>query len=412
MHFASKHKSEGLFNAVSNHVSSHLEFGGCLADYPGMRARYNKLRALEDVDEVKAMTEGHPPGAYARVRFVNYYTLSPGRPKAPKLASEGSNLQLYTTQTEASPTQHSLVEESTDLPPIQLADSSGGEQQSDQNKTPQIAVQPPDIDCLSPDNNLNIDEKTKTDTVDADNDEIHEQTINRTSMLSMQDVDPLPMSDDDIDIQPKDAAKILEGEQSQPASDNFSLPPIPDAPEEPELPDLSRYTDKDAKKQAEKESKRLQKAYEQALKDRNKAIREREKLLEKRRKNAQKQADKREKDAQKEHQRLDKEMKKLIADEEAKGAKEAAAVASSPDTTPNTSKPKKLRKFCSLPSKSNGVRDSTWVDVYMEDMDEVTAHCALFFPGPHYDKLVGDVGARIAGWVHDDMTARALLSVD
>ena len=68
--FASKHRSEGLINAMGNHILSHIEFGGCLADYRGMAARYNKIRALEDVDEVQAVAQGHPVGAYARVRFV------------------------------------------------------------------------------------------------------------------------------------------------------------------------------------------------------------------------------------------------------------------------------------------------------------------------------------------------------
>ena len=51
-----------------------------------------------------------------------------------------------------------------------------------------------------------------------------------------------------------------------------------------------------------------------------------------------------------------------------------------------------------LPGKINGAavgQDPTWVQVYMEGVDEVGAHCGLFFPGPHYEKLVGDVGSRI-----------------
>ncbi len=35
----------------------------------------------------------------------------------------------------------------------------------------------------------------------------------------------------------------------------------------------------------------------------------------------------------------------------------------------------------------------------MEGVDEVGAHCGLFFPGEHYERLVGDVGSRIVGWV-------------
>jgi hypothetical protein len=71
----------------------------------------------------------------------------------------------------------------------------------------------------------------------------------------------------------------------------------------------------------------------------------------------------------------------------------------------------KEKKFCMLPSKVNGVSDATWVGVHMDGMDEVGAHCGLFLPGPHYDRLVGDVASRVIGWVQDDMTKKAILSL-
>ena len=73
--------------------------------------------------------------------------------------------------------------------------------------------------------------------------------------------------------------------------------------------------------------------------------------------------------------------------------------------------PKKRKKFCTLPRKVNGKADEAWVDIYMENMTEVTAHCGLFFAGPHYDRLVGDVGSRIVGWVQDDLTKKAILNM-
>ena len=45
----------------------------------------------------------------------------------------------------------------------------------------------------------------------------------------------------------------------------------------------------------------------------------------------------------------------------------------------------------------------------MDGVDEVGAHCGLFFPGPHYESLVGDVGARIEEWVKEDATRRVIL---
>jgi hypothetical protein len=44
----------------------------------------------------------------------------------------------------------------------------------------------------------------------------------------------------------------------------------------------------------------------------------------------------------------------------------------------------------------------------MEGYDEVGAHCGLFVPGPHYEKLVGDVGMTIVEWVHENATKRAM----
>ena len=66
-----------------------------------------------------------------------------------------------------------------------------------------------------------------------------------------------------------------------------------------------------------------------------------------------------------------------------------------------------------LPSKDNsGRRDPAWVEVYMEGVDEVGAHCGLFFAGPHYERLVGDMGEMVAGWVREDVSKRAILELD
>ncbi|KAF6837023.1 hypothetical protein CMUS01_05174, partial [Colletotrichum musicola] len=89
----------------------------------------------------------------------------------------------------------------------------------------------------------------------------------------------------------------------------------------------------------------------------------------------------------------------------------AAATEAAPRAAPDSGKPKKERKFCTLPRKVNNRRDETWVSVFMEGVDEVGAHCGLFVPGPHYDRLIGDVGERIVGWVQDDLTARAILEI-
>lgn len=47
----------------------------------------------------------------------------------------------------------------------------------------------------------------------------------------------------------------------------------------------------------------------------------------------------------------------------------------------------------------------------MENVDEVGAHCGLFFMSETYERLVGDVGGRIEEWVReteDERVAREL----
>ena len=70
-------------------------------------------------------------------------------------------------------------------------------------------------------------------------------------------------------------------------------------------------------------------------------------------------------------------------------------------------KDKKLGKFCMLPPKDGaGHKDPTWIRVYVEGMDEVAAHTSLFFVNETYERLVGDVGARIEEWVREADSVR------
>jgi len=85
-----------------------------------------------------------------------------------------------------------------------------------------------------------------------------------------------------------------------------------------------------------------------------------------------------------------------------------AAAAGGPDAAKPAKKPRD-RKFITLPRRV--AVDPTWVEVRMEGVDEVGAHCGLFFAGPRYEVLVHDVGERIVGWVHDDASRRAVLAL-
>jgi hypothetical protein len=508
--FGTKHWSEGIFTALGNHIASHLEFGGCLADYRGLLSRYNQLRAFEDVDDLQALSGTSSNGSRTRIRFLNYYTLSPGRPKPPSTAKgsrDTSQVDLSAEPMSEDKIEGEINDKLADV--IVPAKSDDGERSQataslSQSKTPVTDDDDDDDDDdRSEASTIFFESKEEEDVGNAGLITMQEESgqpldLNR---LSMQELDPVPMDETEYGIVEQDleiAAPSIPHSSSASIEDtmdekkdelsasiedtidekkdssekalvspSLDLPPIPDLPSPPEQPDLSQYTDKDSRKQAEKEFGRLQKAYENATKDRNRAVREREKLIEKLQKKAQKDAqkdtdklekdikkqqqkdaEKLEKDLKKQQQKAEQEQKRLekeeekaaraekkrlekeaaaaakqqLADETKRAASLAAASSSSiasigsPETEAETpaagGKPKKLGKFCTTPRKTNGVMDPTWVSVYMDGMDEVTAHCGLFFPGPHYDKLVSDVGGRIVGWVRDDLSTRAMLAMD
>ncbi|KAJ4167924.1 hypothetical protein NW754_011739 [Fusarium falciforme] len=423
LHFASKYRSEGLVQAAAKHVVSYLEFGSCLADLSGLESRYARLRALEDVDELQLQNQNRDPRApTTRVRFVNYYTLCTGRPKTPKSETPkaGTPDEFASSQQSGFSTPNTAAD--TALGPdssfLQPNTAENHLRASQESPRPSITIEHRDTMGNATNHQTLLDASHKDSPTQANttqNDSFNgaEAITSDINRLSMHDIDPTPIDDSNPPDQPR-------------PSEEVELAPLPDPPTPPELPDLTIYTDKDERKQAEKEAKRLQRAYEHAVKDHAKAVREREKLLEKRRRRAQKEADKAlkeaarqgkealkeaEREAREEQRRMEKEAAEQQARdwEDHRRAAEAEVIAEARDL--NSSRPKKLRKFCNLPRDGSKVTDPTWVDVFMADVDEVGAHCGLFFPGQHYEQLVGDVGSRIMGWVQEDLTKRAILEM-
>ncbi|KAK4168978.1 hypothetical protein QBC43DRAFT_200447 [Cladorrhinum sp. PSN259] len=375
-HFAHKYKQENLVEAATKHIMSHLEFGGCLADYPGLRTRYTRVRMLEDVDELTNTGENN----LVRVRFANYYTVSTGLPKKPKPGKSSDRESTDINQANSSSRPSSL---GTKSPRISIEDYSSPQEQKEGNE---------------------------------------EEDDHPLELL-----EPMPIIEEDHQTRPSGtniSSLSLDGSPT-PGPDSDSIPPLPTAPVPP---DLSSIPDKDARKAAEKEYKAAKKACEQSLKDREKAIKSQQKLLEKARKESEKsrkEAEKQEKEfrkaqkkseeksQKKSEEKIQKQEDKLQKKEEKKIQKQEDKLQKKEEekkrttTTPNK-KPKKLGKFCMLPP--GGENDKTWVQVYMQDMDEVTAHCGLFFADrPDYERLVGDVGEMIAGWVREDESRRVLL---
>ncbi|KAH7152269.1 hypothetical protein B0J13DRAFT_259043 [Dactylonectria estremocensis] len=514
LHFASKYRSEGLVQAAVKHMGSYLEFGGVLADLRGLESRYCRLRALEDVDELQPFGPGKDPrGPTTRVRFVNYYTLCTGRPKTPKPGtpqSEGSS--EGEDEMEVSSLVEGLHHETT-------ADEKDHLKPRFESPRPSITIEDHDRKGKSPAVEPTPGQNSGSKASEAN---IHHDSKNEDGVsvcsdmdrLSMQILDPTPMDEPspmeeytfkdkpvlkdesasyEKPIPVEDKSTPVEGSTPSESRDSIEqdfeldLAPIPDEPVQPVLPDPSIHTDKDARKQAEREAKRIQRAYDQAVKDRAKAIRERDKIIDKRRKKALKaaeklakealkEAEKLERDAHKEAEKLEKDALRETEQKEKAARKEAErheshevkekhrleqealrmqqealrlqydqirqqqpAPSSQPPAVPESTiaspertvasptpsalpaavpeaKPRKLRQFCNLPDPvptpgGGMVRDRTWVDIFMANVDEVGAHCGLFMAGPHYERLVGDVGSRIVGWVQEDLTRRAILDI-
>ncbi|KAG0648453.1 hypothetical protein D0Z07_5462 [Hyphodiscus hymeniophilus] len=418
LHFINKH-SDGLTSATKQYFMSHLEFGGCLADYPGLKNRYEKIRALEDVDELaRENGPGHGPPT-RRIRFTNYYTASTGRPKAPKSPEipEGHLMD----------TDGNIRSIEVEMHDMTLEPAAGGSHGL--ASTPSISVEEHQDGATTP---QQLGGDSESSPMEAQmkslgqNSGVQNDVQEDEPQMEMRHIDSIPMEDDEeIGGAPLVSTETAAETESEPISEVQTtaseppLPPIPAMPIEPESIDLSVYTDKDSRKVAEKEQKRVMKVYQQAVKDRESAIKDRQKLVEKRerkvRQDREKQLKAEEKQRQKEEREAEKQRLKEEKEEEKRKAtinpeprdRQASAASSIKDD-----KPKRDKKFCMLPPEYGGKRDKCWIRVYMEGVDEVGAHCGLFFPGPQYESLVGDVGARIEKWVHEDATKRAVLEAE
>ncbi|OCK79800.1 hypothetical protein K432DRAFT_426225 [Lepidopterella palustris CBS 459.81] len=536
MHFVSKH-SDGLMKATKSYVTSHLEFGGVMADYPGLKNRYARIRALEEEDESvrRAATTGirSPP----RIRFLNYYTASTGRPKKPKSSSPRPSSQNSGREGEESRGRSTEIEmQRMRLVPTSTKNSRHSRSPS---ASPRISVEEHCGNIVMP--------KEPNEPLSA---------LSDTEIMEVRHIDSMPINEE-LEDSATPASSILSPITTQRSNDTFmsgletqettatslnplspalslsltptpTLPPIPPVPQEPLEVDFSLYTDKDARKIAEKEHSRVVKAYKQVIKDRNSAIKDRAKLQEKIKKNKQKEVEKARKAEEREQANWGKERKvKEKAEQKAKGDKASSdqkakeekeefswekvwaadrareeeqreferlhregkvkdkeefeqlshegdfkdkqeslyreeteqdqsqrsaleqteSTTSAYDHSTNTilnadtpsaradeaarkdeakknkskpklqvdapEKPKRDKKFCMLPPRdSHGHHDPTWIRIFMEGVDEVGAHCGLFFVSETYERLVGDVADRVEEWVRVEMSERYVRGLD
>lgn len=536
LHFAKKH-SDDFTTATTSYFMSHIEFGGCLADFPGLKKRYARIRELEDVD---ATTDEAINEDRRRVRFVNYYTASTGILKANKI----QNVTVKGADGKMTPLTNSISQLSVD------GHERGRSSEDSQVETPRISIEEHREGEVVPKRvRVNTMGETAEDKTDSPyfpkqtqassepaetamkvvkeqisdmgaNSGVHPADAQDNELAPMQVVDAMPiMSDEEYDHSENEyndaqAEKSTETPDERSASDRLAsqaperapppppipaittentlaapepttpmiirtpptepaFPPLPSVPDEPLPFNPADYEDKDARKIAEKDHKRLVKQYAAAVKDHESAVKDREKMRIKREKKAKEEAEKIRKQEEKDRHRQKKFEEKgrqveehmtQKSGEELRLEQEAVRMENegrrmrgeppldlgvaptpkqpkklgksrspSPSVAPSTAsleqtesnvrapfttttapgeekppKKKKDRRFCLLPNDLTRSKeiDKCWIRVYMEGVDEVGAHCGLFFQGQQYESLVGDVGERIAGWVREDATRR------
>ena len=370
LHFITKH-SHDLTKAARAYVTSHLEFGACVADYKGLQNRYMKLRPLEDI-------ETWHTGA-TRVRFLNYYTICHGRPSKSKSAAEGgSTLYSGTVDAASTPRQHSEHH----LQGMQNLSSSTLTTQSP-IPSPRISVEEHLDGEVLPETAENIeslqlpgeDASSYDEITVISTDKMAENATGRSGSISNAVETPTELEPSTLTLTRSDEL--------------YSLAPLPSFPEAPQQYDPATCSDRNARNVAYKQYSaefksytRALKAYDQAISDRLKSIEKQEKINEKSKKLAKPQSGKKSPQP---------------------STKSATSPSSEPERVSASSstekKAPKDRRFCVLPPRINGQRDPCWVRVFMKDVDEVGAHCGLFVPGEHYGWLVNDVGDRIRAWV-------------
>jgi hypothetical protein len=450
LHWLNKH-SNGIVQASKSLVRSHFEFGSAMADYRTLKARYAKIRALEEEDErqrASALQEVYRP---PRIRFVNYYTTSTGRPKKPK------------SPKPSSPSPSRSESRSSQVPE--------GSAMALASPDPQLEINTHASDASTVSPRVSIDSSSEEDVLDV--------------------VPPTPI--EEVDLEPS------VGDIPTEAASGPELPDIPPIPQEPPFVDLAQFPDRSQRKAAEKEHDQALKEYQRAVKARNKVFNDRDKIQERWEKQKKKDQQLMEKQAQqaqqdettqtgKELRQEDKQTQKdLVTAQRAKGKDKvesgrhiepnhedvgavylgggntsrststngpygnydfsrsaimnhaepneqasyntgsnaassynesmySLATADSNVTNPGLEaqpKAKRLRKFCMLPPEdSKGNKDPTWVRVFMEGIDEVTAHTTLFFVNDTYERLVGEVGARIEDWVSEADSLRLVREME
>ncbi|KAL9111927.1 MAG: hypothetical protein Q9227_003777 [Pyrenula ochraceoflavens] len=390
LRFINKH-SDGLTTATKQYVLSHLEFGGCLADYPGLRRRYERIRSLENVDEITRQRDEYGR-LKQRVRFINYYSASTGRYKHEQEHGGASSLPVTAMEDMNLQARPSSERTPSPAPSIRIS----GETPRDEDIT--ISSNPPQNGSAP-----------RTSTAFAQK---QDHPIPNAGPIMTND--SLSHVESGLKNKNRGAMEGLEENLSQ----------IPPHPEPPSEPNEANYASPEALKAARKDYAQQMKVFGQAKKNHDKAMRNTEKEMQRRQKAALKEEHKLQKAARKAEAKQAKMQQRNQAISEKEHLKRQAtlnpelydrqlereAQETGTSTHDIAKKKRRDRKFCALPPKAkDGTRDEKWIRVYMDGVDEVVAHTTLFQPSDTYDRLCGDTAARIEEWVLEDRTKTMVL---
>ncbi|KAL9101013.1 MAG: hypothetical protein Q9163_003679 [Psora crenata] len=413
-HFVNKHSSD-LVKATKSYVSSHLEFGGCLADCNGLKTRYNRIRELEEGREG------------VRVRFVNYYTASTGRPKKDK---ELRGQAWGRFSGEEVPIAKEILEPGLN-----------GAKSGSPPARPSVFIEDSDglTEAVA---NAFTDKGKHSDTVSG---WVGDRDSQAYGSRNMEYVRPASLSEDETQIStttpllhpgtcstnpispsvsplPSETRSMASLPRPDPIPLSAQIAPMPKGLD----PLAPAYRDREMRTSLEKEHDRQMNVSGKANKISDNAIKDRHKDLPKKEENSAKEQAKElrreDKARRKEEDKETKRMKKLRKNSGKKVPPRTTSTDGGAELRPKTSntdesdireelgkppRPPRDKKFCLLPNRVNGVLDPCWVRVYMPGVDEVSAHCGLFFmDGERYEWFVRDVSERIVHWTRQGSNMR------
>ena len=466
-HFINKH-SDNLLKSTTTLLKSHYEFGACLSDFDGLKVRYGRIRTLEEEDQRTRASVVNGAAIPPRVRFVNYYSSCTGRPKKPQEPANDND----PNQSSEGHSQH-LIHESSNHSQLSTPRDNDADDAVSVSSCSSFSSIESELEELEP-LPSDTDSSITTSTTPSDS----KLSVAGSFTEPPQRPGPPPSKADFSDkVEYRQAmrnhgrellkyaqnlkayhrhTRVSQQQQSGLAKTNQKME-LKDLQENAKVEleaikadqkSLSNAGSAQGRKQEiERMAQRRKKEYEtqkQELKRQAQLVKEKRK--------AEKDMTKKEQKQDKQKLKEDaKRLKHLYRNECGKSKKSKSqsmpdkeeVIEQQPSTVKaaendrdtksdiTVTKPVKEKHFCNLPAKdSAGARDKAWRRVFMEGVDEVGAHCGLFFAqgastankeqaefgqqngwGDRYAQLVGDVSENIEGWVQDYMTEAMIRGV-